>query len=243
MSVWRDVWRDCVTANGKMAQSEEEGLIEFHKLMAEYGEDGMIHYSLGEAWEYRKNMQKAIKEYSIAKGLFPVDHWKNVAEESIERISKSKTPEQFYDKDDFEQLLWFGFQKVYEFVNLEDFVRYISLSAFSRASSEWPLALVDFRTVVELEIKRNFPEVIEKVKFSYPDYSLFNVIKELRKNRLIETSVLGAMDQIREAGNIAAHDAATYENDKFYNIECILEVLRYFNNYVNKNDSYFSEVK
>lgn len=236
MSVWRDIWRDCVRANRMMAENEEDGLQKFHELFKRYGDDGMIHYVLAESYE-KKDKKKAIDEYKKAKELFPVDHWQKIAQDSIDRIMKNRTPEQFYDTDDFEEYLWYGFQKVYEYTHLNDFVRYISLSAFSRGSSEWPLSLVDFRTVTELEIKEKFPEVVSHVKNSY-EYSLYNVIKELGNRKLIDLNHIDCLHRIRKAGNIAAHDGDYSESEKLMCIEDIVEMLRFFNNYKGTASEY-----
>ena len=103
-------------------------------------------------------------------------HWKQVVADTVRRIQAGKNAEAFFDGDDFEALLWLAFQKVYKYVHLDDFPRYVALSALSRGSSEWSLALVDFRTVLELEIKHTFPEIIEQIR---NDYSLYGALKAL----------------------------------------------------------------
>lgn len=239
MSVWRDIWRKSVSANRIMAENEEDGLFQFAKLFKDYNDDGMIHYVLGESWEYCRNKEKALEEYRKAMERFPVVHWKKVAENTILRLKRNQSAEQFYNKDNFEEFLWLIFQKVYEFVHLDDFSRYISLSAISRGSSEWPLSLVDFRTVTELEIRHCFPEIVEYVKENYSDSSLYNYLKELNKNNdfyKIPREVFAAMHKIRIAGNLATHEMKFYESgedDKFTNINSFLKILEYFNDKSN----------
>ena len=228
MSIWREIWKESVTANRIMVENEEDGLIAFHKLFQEYGDDGMIHYAKGQGYEHRKNKQKAVEEYSKAKDLFPVDHWKEVAENTIQRIQKNKTAEAFFDENDFSQLLWLAFQKIWEYVRLDDFARYVSLSALSRGSSEWPLTLIDFRTVMEILIKEAYPEIVEYAKNNNNEYSLFNTIEELKKQTEISTTVFQAMHQIRKAGNNAVHDMETSEYDKFDNVKAFLNVIEFF---------------
>lgn len=229
MSIWRDIWRQCVTANRIMAEDEEDGLIAFHRLFQTYGDDGMIHYAKGEAWEYRRNKAKAVEEYNKAQELFPVPHWKNVASDTIRRVQADKCAEAFFDSNDFEELLWLVFQKVYEFVHLEDFMRYVALSALSRATSEWPLALVDFRTVLELGLKQIFPEIVDIVNEQPHGYTLFGVLKELQNQREVPRDTLDTMHQIRMAGNIAAHDAKNApESEKCESAQAFLDILTYF---------------
>lgn len=230
MSIWRDIWRQCVTANRIMAENEEDGLIEFHYLFQNYGDDGMIHYAKGEAWEYRKNKTKALEEYCKAQELFPVPHWKQRAADTIRRLQEGKCAEAFFDSDDFEELLWLVFQKVYEFVHLDDFMRYVALSALSRGASEWPLALVDFRTVLELGLKNMFPEIVELVKRQPNGYRLFNVLQELQNQQMVSSHILNTMHKVRKDGNIAAHDVKhAPESEKCENVQAFLAVLTYFN--------------
>lgn len=230
MSVWRDIWRQCITANRIMAEDEEDGLIAFHRLFQTYGDDGMIHYAKGEAWEYRQDKEQALAEYGKAQELFPAPHWKQAVADTIRRVQTGKRAEAFFDRDDFEEFLWLAFQNVYEYVCLDDFSRYVALSALSRASSEWSLALVDFRTVLELELKRAFPEIVEFVKQQSQDYSLFKILKALENQYEVPKHILKVMHRIRIAGNIAAHDVENApETEKCEDIQAFLDVLSYFN--------------
>ena len=229
MSLWREIWKESVAANRIMAQNEEDGLIAFHKLYEEYGDDGMIHYAKGQAYEYLKNKQKAIEEFSKAKVLFPVEHWKEVAEGTIRRIQENKSAESFFDEDDFLQVLWCAFQKTWEFVRLDDFARYVTLSALARGFSEWPLTLIDFRTVMEILIKNNYPEIVESVKKQNNDeFLLYKSINELEKEREVPKDICTAMNRIRKAGNNAVHDIETSEYDKFDNVHAFLKLLEFF---------------
>lgn len=229
MSIWREIWKESVAANRIMAENEEDGLIAFHKLFQDYGDDGMIHYAKGQSYEYRKNRQKAIEEYSRAKDLFPVKHWKEVAENTIQRVQKNKTTEAFFDDNDFSQLLWLAFQKIWEYVRLDDFARYVALSALARGSSEWPLTLIDFRTVMEILIKNNYPEIVEYVKSQNNDeFLLYKSIEELKKQQEIHKNICVAMNQIRKAGNNAVHDMEISDYDKFDNVKAFLLVLQFF---------------
>lgn len=258
MSTWRDIWRYGVIANRIFAEDPKKGLIAIRKLSEVYGKDGMIHYIYAEALENKKLLEPAKKEYQIAKALFPVAHWKEVAENSIKRVGK--TPEEYFGlqikrlrkhtqrieeqyaiKPQFDKLLWYAFQKVYSFVYLNDFARYVSLSALSRGSSEWPLSLVDFRTVLELEIKQCFPSVVNE--FDDDDrYSLSKTIIKLEEQGKITSEIRDSFDNIRKAGNIATHDTGKLsEAFKQLNVVQFVNVLNFFNNYRKSNDASTSE--
>lgn len=253
MSTWRDIWRYGVIANRIFSEDSQKGLMAIRELSKVYGKDGMIHYIYAEALENKNLLEPARKEYQIAKDLFPVAHWKDVAQDSINRINQSKTPEEYFGykfeiktnkkgeqeyfiETKFKKLLWYGFQKVYSFTYLNDFARYISLSALSRGSSEWPLSLVDFRTVLELEIKLCFPEIIEEFNDTNR-YSLFKTIEKLNEKDLIDNSIRKSFDNIRMAGNIATHTPASLSDDyKKINVAQFIKVLEFFNDFAKKHD-------
>lgn len=196
----------------------------------------MIHYIYGESLERRLLIEPAIKEYQQAKSLFPVDHWKAVAQDSINRLEKNKTADEYFNTKNFNELLWCSFHKVYDFVYLNDFARYVCLSALARGSSEWPLSLVDFRTVLELEIKQCFPDVVES--FTGDErYSLYRTIEKLEEQGKIDSVKKTAFDNIRIAGNIAAHNLFADEKYKIANITSFMNVLEYFNNYRKNNQN------
>ena len=249
MSTWRDIWRYGVIANRLYSENETEGLKAIRKMHDVYGTDGMIHYIYAEALELNGRIEPAKIEYRKAKDLFPVPHWKEVANNSIKRL-KSKpvqTLESFYNihkqtitinnksyavyATNFDQFLWYGFEKVYEYVHLNDFARYVCLSALSRGSSEWPLSLVDFRTVLELEIKQCFPDIISTFNETTNKYSLCNSIDLLYKLNIIDDEQKNSFHNIRIAGNIAAHNLYADEDYKKLNVANFLKVLAYFDDY------------
>lgn len=262
MSTWRDIWRYGVIANRLFAESEEHGEKAFDKLMEVYDrpekdgksrQDGMIRYIKAEAYEHKfklsndnKFKENALSLYKEAENLFPVEHWKEVAKESYQRLAIGDSPETFYntraisineDKDpqkneiQFKKLIWFGFQKTYDFVYLSDFARYVCLSALSRGSSEWPLTLVDFRTVLELEIKQCFSYVIEEFDNETNQYSLAKTIQKLYDYGEISKTEKASFDNIRMAGNIAAHQLYADNRYKKENAFQFIKVLDFFNSY------------
>ena len=226
MSIWRDIWKESLSANRIMGKDEKGGLDAFHNLIGKFGEDGMIHYAKAAAWEYRDNIPLALEEYKQAQKLFPVTHWKDVARKSITRLERGQSLETFFNMNNFYDLLDYTFQKVYEYVYLDDLVRYICLSAISRASSEWPLSLIDFRTILELQIKQVFPELIYD-----EDMTLIDLINTLYRRRIIDNGISAAMHQIRKAGNNATHSMKTNDEDDIKNIKQFLLILKFFNTY------------
>lgn len=255
MSTWRDIWKKSLKANRLYSLDDSEGnyyLAELSRKYEQEKKDGMIHYALAEALEFRNEKEKALKEYKLAKDLFPVEHWKEVAQQTIERVSLNKTAEEFFDKNDFKTLLWYTYQKVYEYVYLDDFVRYVCLSAISRADSEWSLSLVDFRSVLELQIKTTFHDIVQKY-IDAKNYSLENIIKELQSSKLISGSIATAMHKIRKSGNAATHQMKLFDDedennywksfckDDSDNLNYLLTILDFFNKYNRDHKIQFSD--
>ena len=229
MSTWRNIWRYGVIANRLYAEDSNKGIKAFRKLSEVYPNDGMIHFIYAESLERSGLLKPAEIEYKKAEELFPVPHWKDVAKNSIKRINKKIIN---YDSD-FEKKLWESFHEVFGLVYLNDFARYVSLSALARGSSEWPLSLVNFRTVLELEIKQCFPEVIEEFEEFNDEnrYSLRVAIDRLYETNKIDEYRKKAFHDIRMAGNIAAHELYADTEFKYQNLNNFITVLRFFNTY------------
>lgn len=205
MSKWREIWKESVAANRKYFFNRTEGEKVFAELFNKYGKDeGMIHYAYGEAFLSQGMSEEAKEEFKKAKEFFPVPHWKEVARKTVDMISEGKTPEKYYNQHKFNDYLWFIFQKIYDFVYLDDFVRYVCLSAISRASSEWPLSLIDFRTILELKVNELLPDYGED---NWYNKDLRSDIDELDYSGIItDPSIIKAMHWIRKNGNKATHN-------------------------------------
>jgi len=259
MSTWRDIWRYGVIANRFYSENEEKGEKAFSKLMEVYDKpgknekDGMIRYIMAEAYELKyhqtniiKYQDKALDNYEEAAELFPVKHWKKIAKDSFDRLNNDIRLQDFYKikikrkpkieiSANFKDLLWYGFQKVYTFTHLNDFARYVCLSAFSRGDSEWPLSLVDFRTVLELEINQCFPKIVESFNETNK-YSLHKTIEQLDNKGLISKEQKSAFDNIRQAGNIAAHKLYPDETFNKLNVVRFIDVLTFFEDFRRKTN-------
>ena len=196
----------------------------------------MIFYARAEAYELQGKKELASKDFEEAGKLFPVDHWKEVASKSYQRIKLNKSAEEAYKQDDFIEYLWFVFQKVYEFVYLDDFVRYVCLSAVSRASSEWPLSLIDFRTVLELQVNA----LLSKNNRDTTDLNY--AIDNLKSHNIVnDDSIIKKMHIIRKNGNEATHDVKNIRDihkmsikeakEELKKIKCFYSVLEFFNAY------------
>ena len=244
MSIWREIWKESLVANSEMFNNMDEGEKLFKALLEKYKNDGMLYYARGEAYETKGLYDKASDDYKNAKNFFPVEHWKDTADATIQRVEKRISAEKFFNKKDFHEYLRFIFQKIYEFVYIDDFVRYVALSAISRASSEWPLSLIDFRTVLELQVNELLEEKTSGYDFSRTD--LQQRIDDLSYYKIIlDDDIIDNMHWIRRNGNKATHDikgikkVSDFTSDdqrkEIKKLQSFYEVMNYLNNYLKQN--------
>ncbi len=237
MSIWREIWKESVAANSLMFFNKDAGLIQFNKLLEKYKKDGkydgMIFYARAEAYELIGEKDSALNDFNSAKQLFPVEHWKEVAEKSCQRIISKRSAELSYNQNDFFDYLNYVFQKIYEFVYLDDFVRYVCLSAISRASSEWPLSLIDFRTVLELQVNSLL------IRNNRNTTDLNYAIDNLKTYKIVDDeSIIKKMHKVREKGNEATHNIDALRElppkklkPELEKIKWFYSVLEFFNTY------------
>lgn len=89
---------------------------------------------------------------------------------------------------------------------------------------------MDFRTVIELELKEYFSDIVEQIE----PYTLFAVLKELEAQQKLQKEILSVLHKIRKAGNIAAHDLKVYETEKSANVRNFITALEFFNDFQNQ---------
>lgn len=242
MSEWRDIWKRSMVANSKLVFDEADGENEILQIKEQFDldEDGMLNYARAEAFELLEKYDEAKEEYAKARQLFPVPHWKEVCRRSIERIESQKKAEDYFDLNDFYDYLWFVYHKVYEFVYLNDFVRYVCLSALSRGSSEWPLSLVDFRTVLEMQINALLPDYDESddnnrdnLRDRIDDLKYYGIVTDeelLKAMHWVRKNGNKATHQIKNIGEISQMQAADLRLE-IRKLESFYKVLEFFNTY------------
>lgn len=88
MADWKSIWKQADMA--KTMTILEHDFTYFATLLKEYPNDGMVHYTKGLAHETLGEKQEALKEFEIAKSLFPMKRWKDIADSAISRIQGTK---------------------------------------------------------------------------------------------------------------------------------------------------------
>ena len=215
MSIWREIWKESVAANSLMFFNKDAGLIQFNKLLEKYKKDGkydgMIFYARAEAYELIGEKDSALNDFNSAKQLFPVEHWKEVAEKSCQRIISKRSAELSYNQNDFFDYLNYVFQKI----------------------SEWPLSLIDFRTVLELQVNSLL------IRNNRNTTDLNYAIDNLKTYKIVDDeSIIKKMHKVREKGNEATHNIDALRElppkklkPELEKIKWFYSVLEFFNTY------------
>lgn len=226
MSEWREIWKKAIIASKYMILNNDSSASDFESLFHEYKNDGMLYFEKGISYEILKNYPESLSNYEKATDLFPVPHWKKVAEFSIERV-KAYSPDYIpHNYDGFYSLQWNAFLEVHKFINITDENRYLAISALARIDSDTTVSLVNFRTVMEKELKNHFPEVVRKYG---KDFCLSKALSDLKIEN-IDWKVLNDMDNVREEGNLAAHENEYRREYLKRTINSFIRVLEFFNN-------------
>ena len=107
--------------------------------------------------------------------------------------------------------------------------------------------MVDFRSVLELQIKATFPTHV-KYFIDKKDFSLVNIINQLQTEKLISSQLASAMHKIRISGNAATHWMKSFDDedennywksfnkDDSDNLNYLLTILEFFNKYNKENN-------
>ena len=93
MADFKDIMNQAELTRRKMVVSKAEGLNLFDVLIQEHGEDGMIYFKRAEAYEALGNFKKSLADFRIAKALFPMPKWKQIAQDGIERMENKISKE------------------------------------------------------------------------------------------------------------------------------------------------------
>ena len=88
MTGWRVIMDRADLAKRKMILNQTEGEKIFEELLEQYEADGMIFFKRAEAYEALGEFDKALIDFRKSKALFPMEAWKQRAQDAIDRIEK-----------------------------------------------------------------------------------------------------------------------------------------------------------
>lgn len=244
MSVWRQIWQDCISVGKEtLLKNDQKGKL-FEELKQKYPGDAMVFFEEAIALDCLKNYKKAIELYQTAYNELPVKHWKEnanyllqkaiikntnqtIPKLTVEDVKKINTNE--LNENDFKM---FGYFYLHSYCHLPDNVRQLAISSMSRIDTESAMAIAIFRTCIEISLKKVFKE---EYNFTDDD-SLGYVIETLEKDNQIN-EILSPIKKIRKAGNDAIHQAKVFAPNE------IAKIIVYFDIVMEHFDKKFKEKK
>jgi hypothetical protein len=89
---WYFAQREAEEARLHALRSQENVDVIFQPLVNKYPEDGMVCFKRGEAYERRKKLDLALRDYVDAQEIFTMRQWKQKARQAADRVRKSLHP-------------------------------------------------------------------------------------------------------------------------------------------------------
>ena len=203
MSERRIKWRKAVEANHIFLGDKGKGEEKFKSLIDEYGDDGMIFYEWGEAYEFWEDYKKAVSCFIKARRCFKhVDHWKMLSDEGRKRVSLKKQ-NSWEDNCDFGQ--WTTYHQIHTLKYIDAIIKLDSYIALTMYDSEPRITALLFRACLESIVISLLPKLPE-----FADDDLDNKIVSLQKikrmgNHPLDPITFSHMNKVRKIGNDAAH--------------------------------------
>ncbi len=253
--VWRDIWQEIIEASKKDLEAQNNHLPELQKITEKYPDDKMILFEKGityEALNDGTNAQKYYKEAASEESGLPVKHWRERAKYFLERIENNggrctliADPCQLNTNNDLFPIQWDTYYNAHYYANLTNYIRYLAISSLSRINSEPSMAIVVFRTCLEIGLwtyfKKDADELNQayklKTKRQYYDIPLNNLLDELNNKKKFKKGEYNAFHEIRKFGNEAAHEFKKYKDSE------LIKILDNFNKTLFFLNEHAKEVK
>ena len=237
---WRDAWKKLIDASKKSIMKGDT--TPFDELTT-LQDDKMLLFEKAIALECIDNKTEAKKFYELAadeKNGLPVKHWRKRARYFLDRLNRGG----FMTTDlNTSQLVfniqWDVYFNIHSYSNLDNYIRYLAISSVSRIGSEPAMAIVIFRTCLEIGLWTYLKKKVEEINADYKrknyptrwDIKLDDLLTELNNQKLITPNEYTAYFKLKSFGNEAAHPGSLEENEKPYHYEDdeLKIILDYFN--------------
>ena len=164
---WREIWKELIATSKKAVLApNKSGLVYFDALP--FQDDKMLLFEKAISYELLGMKNEAIEFYTkaadIKEGL-PVEHWRKRANYFLTRI-KTQGICQTHEinlSSDLYTIQWNVFFNAHSFVFLDDYIRYLAISSISRIYTEPAMAVIIFRTCLEVGLWIHYEEVVKKL--------------------------------------------------------------------------------
>ena len=142
--------------------------------------------------------------------------------------------------DDLYKIQWNTYYNIHSYSYLHEYLCYLAISSVSRIHSEPAMAIVIFRTCLEIGLWSYYSESVNSINDEWKkedkrrknrDISLDDLLKEMLNRKIIKSTEYDFFDHIRFEGNLAAHPKIIKPNEKpfHYSDEDLADILIWFN--------------
>ena len=209
---WRYIWKECVDAGQKSILLKDDKLEQFFpQLYKDYGDDKMITFEKAITLECLGKLEEPNKLYKQScneEGGLPVEHWRKRARYYSERNTAN-----LINYTDYFQKQWNVYYNMHTYFFLHPHIRYLAISSVSRVNNEPEMAVVIFRTCLEICL-----ELYWSLSIGKNDYFLGEKINTVFTGK-VDNKIEKAMNLILDEGNLAAHPFKKIKFEKGQNQE------------------------
>ncbi len=241
---WRDAWKQLIdTSRISIIKKSIAPFDDLHTLQ----NDKMLLFEKAIALECideKEEARKLYKEASDEKTGLPVEHWRKRAKYFLDRLDRGGfLTDDLNTNQDVYNVQWDLYFNIHSYAHLDDYIRYLAISSVSRIGTEPAMAIVIFRTCLEIGLWTYYHEIVNTINEDYKrqNYSedkdiglkkLLNVMKT--KKCFMDNNEYTAYRKIKDEGNIAVHpktvSSEVREQKPFkYTDEQLIYVMNYFN--------------
>ena len=236
---WRDIWQEIITVSRTALREKKFDYLK--ALEAKYPKDKMLAFEEGIAAECLKDEMLAKEYYSkaadIANGL-PVKHWRERAEYFLKRINERgcNLTTDLNPLSGLYAIQWNTYYNIHSYCHLHEYLCYLAISSVSRIHSEPAMAIVIFRTCLEIGIWTYFKKDVELINNEYKikentklDIKLDDLLSKLKCK--MEKTEYEVYKHIKHEGNKAAHPKIISKDNKpfHYTDDELIDILIWFN--------------
>ncbi len=242
--VWRDIWQEMIEASGKDIKDQKRDLPELQIIEKKYPNDKMILFEKGIAYEVLGDRENALLYYTKASdentGL-PVKHWRKRSKYFLDYLDNNRC-HPFGDlnkNQQFENVQLDTYFNIHSYCHINTYIRYLAISSVSRLHSEPAMAIVIFRTCLEIGLWTYFEKDVEEINDDFRktqkdgyDINLDKLLTQMNDKGLFTIKdEFETYNHIKKEGNKAAHPGKMKEDVKPFKYKDpeLIEILYDFN--------------
>lgn len=247
---WRDAWKKLIDASRIMVLNNDKNNSTSFDELDKLQDDKMLLFEKAIAYECLGNSVKAKELYTKAadeKEGLPVAHWRKRAKYFLDRLERNGNTSvdnlsinSLNTNQSVENVQWDLYYNIHFYSNIDDYIRYLAISSVSRVYSEPAMAIVIFRTCLEIGLWTYFEKEAVEINTLYQtankkdsDYeiSLSYLLKQLNKRQLFSSrKEYDEYYALKEYGDKAAHPGKIKDEPPFkYSDDELIKILECFN--------------